>query len=63
MHKLIFQSSGTVSALWQTSEFKQLENLLSRRASSSDIERASNSARLTKQQKEDLLDSSDTPKV
>lgn len=43
MHKLIFQSSGTVSA-WQPSEFKQLENLLSRRASSSDIERASNSA-------------------
>lgn len=63
MHKLILQSSGTVLALWQTSELKQLENLLPRRASSSDIERASKNARLTKQQKEDLLDSLDTSKV
>ena len=63
MHKLILQSSGTVLALWQTSELKQLENLLSRRSSSSDIERDSKNARLTKQQKEDLLDSLDTSKV
>lgn len=63
MHKLIPWSCGTVLALWQTSELKQLENLLPGRASNSDTERASKNARLTKQQEEGVLDSSDAPKV
>lgn len=57
------QSSETVLAIWQTSELKQLENMIARTASNSEAERASKNARLMKQQEEGKSGSSETPKV
>lgn len=44
-------ASEIVLGIWKTTELKQLENLIPRRAFNSDAERASKNARLTKQKR------------
>lgn len=44
-------ASEIAPGIWQTSELKQLENLIPRRASNSEAERASKNARLPKQKR------------